>query len=85
MVFSARFMDLWAVLGLQIPLFVGFAFGPVSKHKSFLQDSLGGNSKTVMIGRSIFFSKTYVLVLVFEALKSCFATLFMQHALALLI
>jgi len=77
-------MDLWAVLGLQMPLFVGYAFGLVSKHKSFLQDSLGGNSKTVMIGRSIFFPR-HILVLVFEALKSCFATLFMQHALALLI
>jgi len=57
--FSARFMDLWAVLGLQMPLFVGYAFGLVSKHKSFLQDSLGGNSKTVMIGRSIFFQDIY--------------------------
>lgn len=26
----------------------------LTKHKSFLQDSLGGNSKTVMIGRSTF-------------------------------
>jgi hypothetical protein len=54
-------MDLWTVLGLKMPLFVGYAFGLVSKHKSFLQDSLGGNSKTVMIGRSIFFFQTYIL------------------------
>lgn len=48
-------MGIWTLLGLQMPCFVGYMFGLVLRHKLFLQDSLGGNSKTVMIGRFVFF------------------------------